>query len=93
MDRLFSFLERSVTPGELVGGIVSIGAILLVVVVPVVAGVWYSLRVKQWEMSLKHAMLERGMSADEIKTVLEASAKAKPRTAWWEHCPRTAKEA
>ena len=38
-------------------------------------GLWYALRTKQWEMSLKHAMLERGMSAEEIKTVLEASAK------------------
>jgi len=36
-------------------------------------GMCYSLRIKQWEMSLKHAMLERGMSAEEIKTVLGAS--------------------
>ena len=42
--------------------------------VPVVASYWYKLRVKQWEMSLKHTMLERGMSAADIKAVLEASA-------------------
>ena len=41
--------------------------------VPTVSHHWYKLRVKQWEMSLKHTMLERGLSADEIKTVLEAS--------------------
>ncbi len=36
---------------------------------------WYKLRVKQWELSLKHAMLERGMSPEEIKLVLEATGK------------------
>jgi hypothetical protein len=46
---------------------------IIIVGVPVLAHYWYKLRVKQWEMSLKHTMLERGMSADEIKTVLEAS--------------------
>ena len=40
----------------------------------IVSSIWYKLRVKQWEMSLKHTMLERGMSAEEIKSVLEASA-------------------
>ena len=40
----------------------------------VLAHYWYKLRVKQWEMSLKHTMLERGMSAADIKAVLEASA-------------------
>lgn len=41
--------------------------------VPFIAQYWYKLRIKQWEMSLKHTMLEKGMSADEIKTVLEAA--------------------
>jgi len=43
------------------------------IAVPFVAHYWYMLRVKQWEMSLKHTMLEKGMSAADIKTVLEAS--------------------
>lgn len=47
--------------------------IVLGVGVPFVAHYWYKLRVKQWEMSLKHTMLERGMSAADIKAVLEAS--------------------
>jgi len=34
------------------------------------------MRIRQWEMSLKHTMLEKGMSAEEIKTVLETSSKA-----------------
>ena len=50
-------------------------SIIVVIGLPIVCVCWYKLRVKQWEMSLKHTMLERGMSADEIKTVLAASAK------------------
>jgi len=55
------------------------GAILAILLAPIillgpfVAHYWYKLRVKQWEMSLKHTMLERGMSAADIKAVLEAS--------------------
>ena len=48
-------------------------AIVLAIGIPSVAHYWYKLRVKQWEMSLKHTMLERGLSAAEIKAVLEAS--------------------
>ena len=72
-------LEAGITQGALSGGnnlgffAIVFGFWLLVVLVPVLAHYWYKLRVKQWEMSLKHTMLERGMSAEEIKTVLEAS--------------------
>lgn len=47
--------------------------IVLGIGVPFVAHYWYKLRIRQWEMSLKHTMLERGMSAADIKAVLEAS--------------------
>lgn len=50
--------------------------------IAVVLSFWYRMRVKQWEMSLKHAMLERGMSADEIKAVLEASGMKQLRREW-----------
>lgn len=50
--------------------------------IAVVMSFWYRLRVKQWEMSLKHAMLERGMSAEEIKAVLEASGMKQLRREW-----------
>ena len=52
-----------------------------IAMVSVVMSFLYRLRVKQWELSLKHSMLERGMSAEEIKVVLEASGK-KP----WGRC-------
>lgn len=65
-DSFFQFLIQSKA--------VFMVAIVIGVGVPFVAHYWYMLRVKQWEMSLKHTMLERGMSADEIKAVLDASA-------------------
>jgi hypothetical protein len=48
------------------------GFLTLVIIVPSLAGVWYKTRVKEWETSLKQTMLERGMSAEEIRTVLDA---------------------
>ena len=50
-------------------------ALPLTVMICVVTGILCSMRVRQWEMSLKHSMIERGMSAEEIKTVLQASTK------------------
>ncbi len=46
----------------------------VIILLPTLSNHWYKIRVKQWEMSLKHTMLERGMSAAEIKSVLETSA-------------------
>ncbi|HEY3964526.1 MAG TPA: hypothetical protein VGM05_08265 [Planctomycetaceae bacterium] len=48
--------------------------ITLAIVVPLLVRMWYSMKIKQWEMSLKHTMLERGMSVEEIKAVLEATS-------------------
>lgn len=53
-----------------------------IAVVSIVVSFWYRLRVKQWELSLKHAMLERGMSPEEIKLVLDATGK-KPFGKCW----------
>lgn len=47
----------------------------VIIVVPTLAHYWSHLRIKEWEMSLKHAMLERGMSALEIERVLQATGK------------------
>ena len=59
--------------------------------VAIVTSIWYKLRVKQWEMSLKHSMLERGMSAEEIKTVLDASPKGTLGDGCWSHLGSTQK--
>lgn len=57
---------------------IAFGFSALIAVVSVISNHWYKIRVKQWEMSLKHTMLERGMSAADIKAVLEASAARGP---------------
>ncbi len=51
-----------------------IPTLTLAIVVPLLVRMWYSMKIRQWEMSLKHTMLERGMSVEEIKAVLEASS-------------------
>ena len=79
--------------GHIDPGMVIIVGIVFGLGVPLVAQYWYKLRVKQWEMSLKHTMLERGMSADEIKTVLETSAmRGERKTACWSHSQHTGSE-
>jgi len=50
------------------------GFVAAIILVPTLAHYWTTLRTKEWELSLKHAMLERGMSADEIERVLQASS-------------------
>jgi hypothetical protein len=51
-------------------------AILIVTVaVPVLSHHWYKVRKAEMDTSLKHEMLQRGMSAEEIALVLEAPAR------------------
>jgi hypothetical protein len=51
-----------------------LGILLLTVGVPTIAHYWHQLRRTELDASLKHEMLQRGMSAAEIKMVLEASS-------------------
>ena len=78
------------------GGIIALAAIVSgcgIAVVAIVTGNWYKLRVRQWEMSLKHSMLERGMSAEEINTVLKASVNDRNCHDWWAKSCHTGKDA
>lgn len=52
--------------------VVIFGFVTLMVAIPILSGVWYKLRVKEWETALKQTMLDRGMSTDEICRVLDA---------------------
>jgi hypothetical protein len=45
----------------------------------VIAICWYKLRNAEIAARLKQDMLDRGMSAEEIKTVLEAGSKTSPQ--------------
>jgi hypothetical protein len=60
--------------GELIA-LVSIVGGLLIGLVAVAGGIWSDVRKKEIAAGLKHDMLNRGMSADEIRTVLEAGTK------------------
>jgi hypothetical protein len=51
-----------------------IGILVVTVAVPIVVTHWSKTRKREMEVALKHDMLQRGMTAEEIKTVLEATA-------------------
>jgi hypothetical protein len=58
-------------------GIVSLG--ILIGIVGTIAGVWQKVRHAEMEASLKHKMLDQGMSADDIQKVLDAGGRASSR--------------
>jgi hypothetical protein len=60
--------------GELMGFIAITGG-LLIGLIAVVGGIWSDVRKKEIAAALKHDMLERGMSAEDIRMVLDAGKK------------------
>jgi hypothetical protein len=60
-------------PGELIG-LVAVAGGLLCGIVGIVMGCWLEMRKVAGANDLKQNMLERGMSAEEIQTVLDAGA-------------------
>jgi len=50
------------------------GSLTTVAVVAILSHHWCKLRIKGWEATLKQSMLEAGMSAEDIRTVLEATS-------------------
>jgi hypothetical protein len=76
---MFDVFERVATSGELIPilSIVTLfGTILLVSLALIVSRCVYKIRRDATAAQLKQDMLDRGMSADEIKTVLEAGLKS-----------------
>ena len=69
MDQLYSSLNY----GQFVGLSV-LGSCLLIVLVAVVGG-WTEIRKAELAAALKHDMLDRGLSAEEIRMVLDAGTK------------------
>jgi hypothetical protein len=59
---------------EIVGLITVVGG-LIFLIVPIVGTFWYKIHKTSVNAALKQDMLNRGMSAEEIKTVLEAGSK------------------
>jgi hypothetical protein len=65
-------------------------AIICALVVPWLAYYWWKIRQAELDASLKQEMLQRGMSAEEIQTVLTASSSGRCRK---NALPRDSKEA
>ena len=61
------------------GTLIFWSAITVICVVPAISAYWYRIRKAEIEADLKRAMIERGMSADEIERVLKASRDAEGR--------------
>jgi hypothetical protein len=57
--------------GELMG-FLAVGGGLLIGLVAIVGGYWTEIRKTEISAALKQDMLSRGMSADEIQTVMDA---------------------
>ena len=56
-------------------GLLTAAGILILCISPVVGVLWYKIHKNSVNAMLKQDMLNRGMSAEEIKTVLEAGEK------------------
>jgi hypothetical protein len=67
---MYEYLSRF-SPGEMIA-LVSIVGGLFVVIFAVAGDIWQRVRKVEIETKLKQDMLDRGMSADEIRTVLDA---------------------
>jgi hypothetical protein len=70
METFFSHKDAYAVLGLLVAA--------LGVAVPFIAHYWYKTRRAEMELSLKQAMVERGMTAAEIVAVMEAGKGGKP---------------
>jgi hypothetical protein len=68
------FLSR-LNFGEMMGFIALTGG-LLIGFVAVLGGIWSDVRKREIAVGLKHDMLERGMSAEDIRMVLDAGKKS-----------------
>jgi hypothetical protein len=54
---------------------------------PMIAGFWYKARRNEMELTLKQSMIERGMTADEIRTVMEAGGEERKQVATGQPMP------
>jgi hypothetical protein len=88
-DRAMIDLLSKFDAGELLGlvlGLVAVTGGLLCGIVGIIAGSWQTVRRAEITAALKHDMLNRGMSAEEIQTVLEAGSKGSRRDFRSRHC-------
>ncbi len=73
-------------PGEVIG-LVAVAGGLLCLVTAILAGAWQAVRRAEIQASLKQEMLNRGLSAEEIRTVIEAGSRAsRKHSPSYHHC-------
>jgi hypothetical protein len=74
-------------------GIIGLAVVALVVGTaisgPVLASYWYKARRSEMQLTLKHSMVERGMTAEQICAVMDAGEERKPTA---ERVPHTAND-
>jgi hypothetical protein len=70
-DSIINLINQT-KPEAFIALVLTFGVGLVVAIISVIGGFVYSLRKHAAELNLKHEMIARGMSAEEIKTVLEA---------------------
>jgi hypothetical protein len=78
MNEILSKVDGS----ELIGLVAVAGGLLcgiLCGVTAIIAGAWEKVRLAEMVAALKQDMLNRGMSADEIRTVVETGSKSSRR--------------
>jgi hypothetical protein len=85
MMELLSKFDSGELLGLIIVGIAIIGGFLCGII-GIIAGVWQKVRQAEIAAALKRDMLNRGMSAEEIRTVLEAGTKASRRALWPQSC-------
>jgi hypothetical protein len=78
MMELLSKFDSDQLLGLILGGI-AIGGGLLCGIIGIIAGTWQKVRRAEITAALKQDMLNRGLSADDIRTVLEAGSKESRR--------------
>jgi hypothetical protein len=78
MEKIFDRAIATMPPQEALFLFVVVPFMVLVAGMLLAVRIWYSMRIRQWELSLKHTMLERGMSVEEITAVLAASSSKSP---------------
>lgn len=70
--------------GELIALVAIVGG-LGIAVVAILSGIWLEMRKHEMGMALKQDMLNRGMSANDIQTVLDAGTKRSGRGLRYRH--------
>ena len=78
MIELLARFDSGELLGLILGGISIIGG-LLCGIVGIIAGTWQKVRRAEIAAALKQDMLNRGMSAEDIRTVLEAGTEESQR--------------